>query len=309
MTLLFMAPGLNAQSWTKHLRNQDPHLDLRVWPEVGPPEDVLFVLSWKHPLGAMKMFPRLKCIASLGFGVDHVLRDPDLPAGVPVTRIVEAGMVAAMSAYLLTAVLVHTRQFDLYRRDQARKQWKARIPKHPQEVRVGIMGLGHLGSDAARKLRGVGFPVSGWSRSPKTIEGVASYAGDEGLAEFLSRSDVLICLLPLTPATHGILNRRTLSGLPAGAYVINAARGEHLVEEDLLALLESGHVSGACLDVFRQEPLPESHPFWHHPQVTVTPHVASLTYPRDVAPQIVENYHRVRMGQPPRHCVDFARGY
>lgn len=304
-----MAPELDAQSWIKHLRRQDPGLDLRVWPYVGSPEEVLFVLSWKHPPGEMKKFPRLKCIASLGFGVDHVLRDPDLPHGVPVTRIVDTGMVEAMSVYVLTAVLQHTRQFGRYRRDQAQTQWNARIPVNHREVRVGIMGLGHLGADAARRLRWLGFPVSGWSRTPKTIEGVTGFAGDGALEDFLSRSDILVCLLPLTPATRDILNRRTLSTLPEGAYVINVARGEHVVEEDLLAALESGHLSGACLDVFRQEPLPDSHPFWRHPLVTVTPHVASLTYPRDVAPQIIANYHRVVAGQPPHHVVDMQQGY
>jgi glyoxylate/hydroxypyruvate reductase A len=309
MSLLFLAPDLDARSWVKHLHRQDPGLDLRIWPDVGPPEEILFVLSWKHPLGALKQFPRLKCIASLGFGVDHIFRDPDLPAGVPVTRIVDAGMVAAMSAYVLTAVFNCIRQFDHYRQDQARKAWAPRTPKHPEDVRVGIMGLGNLGSDAARKLCSLGFQVFGWSRTPKSIEGVSSFSGEEGLENFLSRSDVLICLLPLTPATQGILNRQTLSKLPAGAYLINVARGEHLVEEDLLAAFEEGHVSGACLDVFRREPLPESHPFWRHPQVTVTPHVASLTYPKDVAPQIIANYHRVRAGQPPQQVVDLKRGY
>jgi len=307
--MLFLAPELDPRSWVKHLRRQDPDLDLRVWPEVGAREDVLFVLSWRHPLGELNTFPRLKCIASLGFGVDHILRDPDLPAGVTVTRVVDAGMVEAMSAYLLTAVLAHVRQFQLYHRDQARGIWKARIPKDHRLVRVGIMGLGHLGSDAARKLSGLGFPVFGWSRTAKRIEGVTALAGDEAREDFLARADVLICLLPLTPATQGILNRRTFSALPAGAYLINAARGEHLVEEDLLAALDSGHLSGACLDVFRREPLPESHPFWRHPLVTVTPHVASLTYPEAVAPQIVANYHRLRAGQPPLHAVDLSRGY
>jgi glyoxylate/hydroxypyruvate reductase A len=309
MTLLFMAPGLKAESWIKHLRNQDPQIDLRVWPDVGPPAEVLFVASWKHPFGEMKKFPRLRCIASLGFGVDHVLRDPDLPAGVPVTRIVDQGMIDAMSAYVLTAVLSYTGQFHLYREDQAQKHWKARRPKQPQEVRVGIMGLGNLGADAARKLRSLGFPVCGWSRTAKALEGISCFAGNEGLEGFLSRTDILICLLPLTPATAGILNRQTLSQLPAGAYVINAARGEHLVEEDLLMALESGQISGACLDVFRKEPLPESHPFWSHPRVTVTPHVASITYPKAVAPQIIDNYHRVRAGQSPLHVVEVQRGY
>jgi glyoxylate/hydroxypyruvate reductase A len=307
--MLFLAPGLKADSWVKHLRNQDPDLDLRVWPDVGRSEEVIFVLSWKHPPGEMKKFPNLECISSLGFGVDHVLSDPDLPAGVPVTRLVDQGMIDAMSEYVLAAVLMYTRQFDLYRQDQAHRRWKVRVPKRAQQVRVGVMGLGHLGSDAARKLRSLGFTVSGWSRTPKGIEGIGGFAGGEGLDEFLARSDILICLLPLTPATEGILNRRTFSKLPSGAYLINAARGEHLVEEDLLAALAGGHIAGACLDVFRQEPLPESHPFWSHPRVTVTPHIASLTHPKAVAPQIIENYRRVRSGQPPLHVVDVRRGY
>jgi glyoxylate/hydroxypyruvate reductase A len=309
MAMLFLAPGLKADSWTKHLRNQDPDLDLRVWPEVGRSEEVIFVLSWKHPPGEMKKFPKLKCISSLGFGVDHVLRDPDLPAGVPVTRLIDPGMIAAMSEYILTAVLGYMRQFDLYRQDQAQRKWELRIPRRAQDVRVGIMGMGHLGSDAARKLRSLGFEVSGWSRRPKAIDGISSFAGDEGLDDFLARSNILVCLLPLTPATEGILNRRTFSRLPSGAYVINAARGEHLVEEDLLSALASGHIAGACLDVFRQEPLPESHPFWTHPRVTITPHIAALTYPKAVAPQIIENYRRVRLGQPPLHVVDVQQGY
>jgi len=309
MAMLFLAPGLKADSWIKHLRNEDLELYLRVWPDVGRSEEIIFVLSWKHPHGEMKKFPKLRCISSLGFGVDHVLRDPDLPAGVPVTRLVDQGMIDGMSEYVLAAVLAYTRQFDLYRQDQVQKKWTKRIPKLPQQVRVGIMGLGHLGSDAARKLQSLGFTVFGWSRAPKEIEGIISFAGEEGLDEFLARSDILICLLPLTPATEGILNRRTFSKLPAGAYVINAARGEHLVEEDLIAALASGHIAGACLDVFRQEPLPESHAFWSHPRVTVTPHIASLTYPKNVAPQIIENYRRVRSGQPPLHVVDRRRGY
>jgi glyoxylate/hydroxypyruvate reductase A len=171
------------------------------------------------------------------------------------------------------------------------------------------MGLGHLGADAALKLRALGFAVAGWSRSAKQVEGVRSFAGDSDLDLFLAQADILVCLLPLTPATRGILNRRTLAALPKGAYVVNAARGEHLVEEELLEAIESGHLSGACLDVFRKEPLPETHPFWSHPRVTVTPHVASLTYPKAVAPQIVENYRRVCAGRPPLHAVDIRRGY
>jgi glyoxylate/hydroxypyruvate reductase A len=309
MSMLFIAPKLKPESYLKHLRAQDPGLELRVWPEVGAPEDILMALTWKHPRGELAKLPRLRCIASLGFGVDHVLSDPGLPSGVPVTRLVDPGMIRGMTEYVIAAVLNHTRQFTLYRHDQGAGTWKARAPKHPVEVRIGILGLGHLGGDAALKLKSMGFPVRGWSRTPKSIEGVESFVGAEGLAAFLAQSDILICLLPLTEATQGILDRRTLSQLPAGAYVINAARGEHLVEEDLLAELDSGRLAGACLDVFRTEPLPAHHPFWAHPRVTVTPHIASLTFPRDVAPQLVENYRRVRSGHPPLHAVDVRQGY
>jgi glyoxylate/hydroxypyruvate reductase A len=309
MAMLLMAPKLKSDTWVKHLRAQDPGLDLRVWPATGPADDIEFILCWKHPLGELAKFQNLKCIASMGFGVDHILRDPDVPPGVPIVRLVDASMIQAMSEYILTAVLHHTRQFDLFQQDKSQRKWHARRPLPPKNVGVGIMGLGHLGVDAARKLRLMGFRVSGWSRTKKQVEGLSAWAGENALEEFLAQADVLVCLLPLTPATQGILNRRTFARLPAGAYIINAARGEHLVEEDLLAALDSGHLSGACLDVFRQEPLPESHPFWNHPRITMTPHVASLTEPRAVAPQLVENYRRVRSGLAPLHIVDIEKGY
>ncbi len=309
MTILFLAPELKSDSWVRHLRLQEPELEVRVWPEVGRTEDILLALCWRHPFGDLLRYKNLRCIASLGFGVDHILRDPDLPAGVPVSRIVDPAMVAAMSEYILTAVLHHTRQFGLFARDQAARKWQPRRPSSPSVLRVGVMGLGHLGADAARKLQLLGFQVAGWSRSPKRLEGVACFSGDAELGAFLARADVLVCLLPLTPATEGILNRRTLTRLPAGAYVINVARGEHLVDEDLLAAIESGHLSGACLDVFRREPLPENHPFWSAPRITVTPHIASLTYPKAVAPQLIESYRRVRSGLLPLNVIDTRRGY
>ncbi len=309
MGILFLAPGLKSDAWVKHLRAQGPDIDVRVWPEVGEARAIELVLCWKHPPGELKKFPNLKGIASLGFGVDHILSDPELPAGVPIIRIVEPAMIAAMSTYVIAAVLLHVRQFDVYRADQAERRWNPRAPREAGAVRVGIMGMGHLGADAAAKLRGLGFAVSGWSRTPKRIEGVAHFAGEGALESFLAAADVLVCLLPLTPATRGVLNRRTFERLPQGAFVINAARGEHLVEEDLLAAIDGGHLSGACLDVFREEPLPPAHPFWGHPRITVTPHIASLTFPRAVAPQLAENYRRLRAGKPPRNTVDPAAGY
>jgi glyoxylate/hydroxypyruvate reductase A len=309
MALMIIAPDIKVTSWVKHLDRLDPGIDIRVWPEVGDADDITFAFCWNHPPGEFKKYKNLKCIASLGAGVDHILRDPDLPAGVPITRVVEHCMAQSMSEYAVWAVLNYCRQFDLFRTDQSQKKWRPRIPLLAADTRIGIMGLGQLGKDTAKKLSYLGFPVTGWSRAPKDIPGVRCLAGDEALDDFLSQSRILICLLPLTPKTIGILNKSTFDRLPAGAYVINIARGQHLIEKDLLAALDSGQLDGACLDVFEVEPLPETHPFWSHPKIIVTPHISSITYPKAVAPQIIENYQRSRTGEPLLYVVDVERGY
>ncbi|MGD8369061.1 MAG: glyoxylate/hydroxypyruvate reductase A [Desulfobacterales bacterium] len=308
MSFLILAPTVRTHAWEKQLRRLAPDLDLRVWPETGDPDEVLFVLCWRHPPGVLDRFPNLACIASMGAGVDHILSDPELPR-VPIVRVVDPSMARSMTEYLLLAVLHRVRQFDLYRLDQMQRAWRQRVPAQAAATRIGIMGLGELGRHAARAFRSLEFPVSGWSRTPKTIEGVQTFAGEEGFGPFLSNLRVLICLLPLTDATRGILCRRTFAGLPDGAYLINSARGEHLIEEDLLEALDDGKVSGACLDVFRTEPLPGGHPFWGRPEIRVTPHISSLTNPKDVCPQILENYRRLLEGRSLLNLVDREKGY
>ena len=309
MAFLIIAPDIKVTSWVKHLCRLEPGIDIRIWPDPGHVEDIEFALVWHHPPGALNKYKNLKCIASLGAGVDHILIDPDLPAGVPITRVVENSMAQSMSEYVVLAVLNYCRQFDNYRADQAQKQWHPRLPLLAQDLGIGIMGLGQLGGDAAKKLSHLGFRVAGWSRTAKTIQGIQCFAGKTAFGDFLSRSHILICLLPLTSKTAGILNLSTFSRLPTGAYVINVSRGRHLVEKDLLAALDSGHLAGACLDVFEVEPLPPDHPFWAHPKIIVTPHISSITFPRAVAPQIVENYRRVKSGKKPLNRVDIDRGY
>lgn len=309
MALLFIARGVKADSWVRQLKALDPQLDIRVWPEVGNAEEIEFALSWDHPPGELKKYENLKCIASLGAGVDHILGDPNLPEGAAVTRVLESNMAQSMSEYVILSVLNHCRQFDLYRIDQIQHRWHPRKPLLAADLCIGIMGLGQLGADAAKKLYQLGFQVIGWSRTSKRIDGVQSYAGAGALNDFLSQTNVLICLLPLTPATKGILNRKTFEELPAGTYLINVARGEHLVEQDLLDALETGQISGACLDVFQVEPLPKGHPFWDHPKIVITPHISSLTYPKAVAPQIIENYRRIKSGKSLLNRVDIERGY
>lgn len=309
MAILIIAQDIKTASWVKYLSALDSAVDIRVWPEVGDADDIEFAFCWNHPPGEFKKFKNLKCIASLGAGVDHILRDRELPANVPVTRVVEPSMAQSMSEYAVLAVLNYCRQFDLYRSDQSQKKWQPRIPLLTAETGIGIMGLGQLGKDAAQKLSHLGFTVTGWSQTPKDIEGVICLAGEEAFDDFLSRARILICMLPLTPKTRGILNRETFHKLPHGAYVVNVARGQHLIEKDLFAAVDSGQLDGACLDVFEVEPLPEDHPFWSHPKIRVTPHISSLTYPKAVAPQIMDNYHRMKAGKALLHRVDIERGY
>jgi glyoxylate/hydroxypyruvate reductase A len=309
MALLVIAPDLDVEWYATELRSLEPNLDIRAWPEIGNADDIEFVLTWYHPPGELRKFKYLKCIASLGVGVDGIFRDPDLPGDVPVTRVVDPSMSQFMSEYVILSVLNYCRQFNIYQKDQTEKRWEPRVPLSARDIRIGIMGLGQLGADAAKKLVQLGFRVAGWSRTPKTIPGVLSYAGNDALEEFLSRTNILICLLPLTAATEGILNRHIFKKLPAGAFLINVARGQHLVEADLLDALESGHLSGACLDVFNVEPLPEDNPFWASSKIIITPHISSITDPKAVMPQIMENYHRMKSGKPLMHVVDVSRGY
>jgi glyoxylate/hydroxypyruvate reductase A len=280
-----------------------------VWPAGGDPEDVEFALAWRHPHGELRRFPNLKCIASIGAGVDNILSDPDLPAGVPITRIVDVSVARSMSEYVVMSVLNYCRHTRFFMDREAEEGWQPIIPRLAEKETIGILGLGQLGLDAARKLMALGFKVAGWRRSDQLLDGIATFCGRDQFAAFLAESRILINMLPLTPETKNILNRNTFGHLPQGAYLINVARGRHLVEADLLAAIASGQLSGACLDVFRTEPLPQKHPFWQQPAITVTPHIASLTNPAAVIPQIMDNYRRVKAGQPVLHRVDPKRGY
>jgi glyoxylate/hydroxypyruvate reductase A len=268
--------------------------------------DIDIALVGRPPEGTFERLPHLKLVQSLWMGVEKLLADPELPAGVPLARMVDSGMVAAMSETVLAHVLDWHRHFWHYRQRQAGKIWKHRRQYMAQDRSVGILGLGELGSDAARKLLALDFNVCGWSRRPKALAGVQC-ATD--LDEVLTQSDAVVCLLPLTPQTQGILNKDSLAKIREGGCVINVARGGHVVVPDLLAALDARHLARAYLDVFDQEPLPEDSPLWTHPGVAVTPHIAALTEPRTALATIVENVERVRRGAAPRHLVDRAAGY
>ncbi len=309
MALLFLSKGDDPVRWAAVLRQHIPDLDIRVCPETGNVADIDAALVWNHPPGELNRYPNLRLILSLGAGVNHVLDDPDLPAGVPIARIVDPGLTAGMVEYAVWAVMRYHRNLDVYERFQREGKWKKLPIPDASRRGVGILGLGEIGGACAQALSAFGFSVAGWSRTPKNLDGIVSYAGDGGLKPFLARTDILVCVLPLTPGTRGIINAELLASLPKGAHVVNIARGGHVVDDDLIAALDSGHIAGATLDVFQPEPLPPTHPFWRHPRVTLTPHVASLTNPDTAVLPIVENLRRLADGRKLVHLVDRASGY
>lgn len=286
-----------------------PDLQVRLWPEAVDPHDVLAVAAWHPPAGVLNRLPQLQLIASIGAGVEHVLRVPDLPAQVAISRIVDSQQARGMAEFVLWATLHYHRQMDQVLRQHAQRVWRMPAQRAASECRVGIMGLGVMGEQAARCLRDNGFAVSGWSRSKHSIAGVDTYAGAGELPAFLAPLDVVVCLLPLTASTLGICNTAFFQMLKPGAALVNAGRGEHVVTDDLLAALDSGHLRGAVLDTFAQEPLPPEDPLWNHPGILITPHMASAASETEIARQIVDNVARLRSGKAALHTIDRERRY
>ena len=310
MAILLSTKASTMEAWRDALLEVDPDLEIRLFPEAGDPAEIEAAVCWTaHDMAELRRYPNLKLLVSMGAGVDHLLRPPGPPPGVPVARLVDERLTQGMTEWVLLNVLRFHRQDAEYRAQQAARVWNELPAPDTARRRIGILGLGALGGDAARALLALGFPVMGWSRRPKSLPGVDGFHGEEGLAAMLRRSDILVCLLPLTPETRGLLDARRLALLPEGAYLLNSARGGHMVAADVLAALESGRLAGAALDVFEPEPLPQDDPFWLHPKVVLTPHAASITIPRSAAPQVVENIHRARAGLAPLNLVDPAAGY
>ncbi len=309
MAIAIICPSRDTGPWVAAIKEIDPDLEVLVWPDDSPRENVTFALCWQQPQSVLSEYPNLRCLSSMGAGVDHLISDAALPPRLPIVRLVDPLLAQSMFEYVCAAVMYYFREFDGYQAQQRQRRWHQTASKPAVATTVGVMGLGQLGGFVAGRLSGLGFNVVGWSRSAKSIDGVETYAGEAQQGEFLSRAEILVCLLPLTPETAGILNRDLFGQLPQGACLVNVARGEHLVEGDLLAALGEGHLRGACLDVFQQEPLPQDHPFWVHEKIMVTPHCSSITEPRSVAPQVVENYRRSQQGQPLLNQVSTERGY
>ncbi len=305
----FVSSEVEPVRWLTPLEEALPAMRFEAWPAVADPAAIDVALVAAPPQGVLGCFPRLRFIQSLWMGVDGLLADPTLPRGVPLARLIDPGMVAAMSETVLARVLDWHRHLYRYRAQQAAQQWQPLPQFMASDRRVGILGLGALGADAAAKLLALGFRVCGWSRRPRSIAGVECHHGSEGLEAMLRQSEALVCLLPLTAQTRGLLDGRRLALLPQGACVINVARGAQVVERDLLAALDKGHLAHAYLDVFETEPLPAGHPFWKHPGVSLTPHIAALTEPRTALAKVVANLERFARGVPPEGLVDASAGY
>ncbi len=308
MTIQLMIPDSMApEKLRAALLALKPDLEIGTGHIPDDPDEVEYAVVWKHHHGSLRRLPNLKAICVYGHGVDDLLKDPDLPENVPIVRLKDETMALWMSEYLLTVVLMDRRQMIRHAIYPVGIQWGQTVRRGGNHV--GLLGLGYLGQDAARVFLKMGFDVSGWSRSVKHVEGVHCLHGRTGLEKILSLSDYLICLLPLTRETENILNRDTFLRMKPGAYLINVGRGNQLVEEDLLSVIDEGRLSGACLDVFSTEPLPPDHPFRSHPKILVTPHNSSSTPAHSVASMILENFTRAVAGRKLLNLVDLQRGY
>ena len=338
MNITFCCTDTASEPWLQGLRAAFPEADVSLWEPGAPQAD--YAVVWAPPQQFFDEQAQLKAVFNIGAGVDALLK-LKLPPQALIVRLDDAGMSVQMAEYVCHAVIRHFREFDAYEADTRQGKWSFRKPRARADFPVGIMGLGVLGARVARSLAQFEFPVNGWSRSPKLpgdwaterfaqakeepaqragdteqnalspslLNGVKCFSGADGFQDFLAASRVLVCLLPLTPDTRDIMNRDSLSRLQAGGYIINVARGAHLVDDDLLALLDSGHLAGATLDVFRSEPLPTGHPFWTHPKITVTPHTSARTLRSESIAQIVGKMAALQRGEPVAGVVEPGRGY
>jgi D-3-phosphoglycerate dehydrogenase/glyoxylate/hydroxypyruvate reductase A len=308
MAILVLSNPLPSAPFAAALRQASGGIPVWTEQDHPPPEAVEAILAWRLRPGILPHYPKLRVVCSTGAGADKLLVD-DLPEHVPVTRVVDPMQGVEIAQYVVATTLQFTRDLPLYAEQQMRAEWKRHPVRTAVRCRVGVMGLGAVGQAIARAFLPLGYPVGGWSRTPREVSGVATFAGMEELPEFLSQADILVCALPLTDETRGLLNHHTLAQLPRGAFFINVGRGEQLVEPDLRALLDGGYLAGAALDVFEREPPPPDNWVWSHPQVVATPHIAAQASFDTVAQQCVDALRRARDGLPQPLAVDRRRGY
>lgn len=308
MCFVYKADPARGALWAERFAQQLPNVPFRIWPDVPDPREVRYLAAWEPPVDLATRFPNLEVLFSTGAGVDQFDLSV-IPASLPVVRMVEPGIVNGMVEYATLAVLFLHRDWFNYRQQQQDRHWQTHRVYPTSSRRVGMLGLGVLGRAVLERLRSFGFACAGWSRSPQQLDDIECHAGAEGLRSLLARTDILICLLPLTDSTRGILCKGLFDQLPRGAALINVGRGGHLVQDDLLRALDEGQLSRAVLDVCEPEPLPPDHAFWIHPKVALTPHIASMTQPESAVDALIENLRRHRQGLPMSGLVNRERGY
>jgi glyoxylate/hydroxypyruvate reductase A len=313
MNIIFYHPFFAAEDWLAGMAQRLPQANIRAW-QPGDNAQADYALVWRPPYEMLANRRDLKGVFALGAGVDAILEQErqhpgTLPTGVPLMRLEDSGMAQQMQEYALACVLRYFRRFDEYQLQQQQQRWLPLAPHQQSDFTIGILGAGVLGKSVAQKLVEFGFNVRCWSRSAKQIHGVQSFAGKAQQAAFLHDTRLLINLLPNTPETAGILNRQLFAQLAPKAYLLNLARGAHLVEDDLLQALGQGQIAAATLDVFVNEPLPQAHPFWRHPRVTITPHISAITLPEQAMDQIAANILALEAGKAPTGLVDIQLGY
>ena len=308
MALLFKVDDDRGLSWKSLFEQHAPDIDVRLWPEIGEPAQVRYFAAWQPPQNLHERFPNLEVIFATSAGVDQFDLG-ELPGHIRVVRMLDPGIAQGMIEYACFAVLSLHRQIPTYLGQQRQNQWQEHPLVPPAKRSVGVMGLGNLGTAVLNSLRPFGFALSGWARSQKDIQGVRCFAGEQQLPAFLAQCDILICLLPLTDSTRGILNAKTFAAMPRGAQLINLGRGGHLIEDDLLDALDGGQLSHAIVDVLNAEPPGEQHPFWQHPRIWLTPHIGANTSPDTAFSVLLENIRRHQRGEVMDGLIERRKGY
>lgn len=308
MTFLYKADPIRGEIWQRIFAEAFPKQPFHIWPDCPAPHDIEYLIAWTLPPVLPAEMPHLRAIFSVGAGIDQLGLDA-VPAHVPVIRLIDPNTAISIAEYVTTAVLALHRDLPVYAQQQAQKKWLQHPVTLAHQRRVGILGLGNMARATIDRLRPFGFALSGWSRSRHVVEDVTCFAGQEELNEFLAQSDILICLLPLTPETKGILNARLFEQLPEGAALVHAGRGAHLDSRDLIFALDSGRLRHAMIDVTLPEPLPVSDPLWSHPAIVLTPHIGAITNPETAAHIVIDNIRCLSRGEPANGLVDKSLGY
>lgn len=309
MSLLLAAKNRDLSSLKDAILKQDPNIEVDIWPAIENKDRVTFAVCWNHPAHLFGNLPNLKAVSSLGAGINHLLNDESLDESIPIARLITKSLKTEMADYVLTAINNYRLNTYAYTDQKREGKWEQHRSLPKKLATVGIMGLGEMGIETALSLTNQGYEVHGWSRTPKELSGVTCHHGQDDLETFLRSVNILVCLLPLTEETEGILNLEIFKKLMDPSYLINVGRGAHLIEEDLIYALDVGILEGACLDVFDEEPLPSKHPFWNRTNIMITPHTAAITPAREAATIIIENYKRALSGQELLFEADRDKGY